>query len=91
MRAGWDLFGTASYQPNIGFVGPILQWYVAITAITVGHVIAVCVAHLTALAIFSDRRVALRSQLPILVLMVGYTMLSLWILSQPIVETGSGG
>ena len=88
---GWDLFGTASYQPNIGFVGPILQWYVAITAIIVGHVIAVCVAHLTALAIFSDRRVALRSQLPILVLMVGYTMLSLWILSQPIVETGSGG
>ena len=60
---GWDLFGTASYQPNIGFVGPILQWYVAITAIIVGHVIAVCVAHLTALAIFRDRRVALRSQL----------------------------
>jgi hypothetical protein len=88
---GWDLFGTASYQPNIGFVGPILQWYVAVAAIVAGHIIAVCVAHLTALAIFGDRRVALRSQLPILVLMVGYTMLSLWVLSQPIVETRSGG
>src|SRR5262245_29154475 len=30
---------------------------------------------------------ALRSQIPIVVFMVGYTMLSLWILSQPIVET----
>jgi hypothetical protein len=88
---GWDLFGTASYQPDIGFVGPIMQWYVAVAAIVVGHVIAVYVAHLIALAIFGDRRVALRSQLPILVLMVGYTMLSLWILSQPIVETEIGG
>jgi len=87
---GWDLFGTAAYQPNIGFVGPILQWYVAVAAIVVGHVIAVCLAHLDALAIFGNRRLAMRSQLSILVLMVGYTMLSLWILSQPIVETSSG-
>jgi hypothetical protein len=28
---------------------------------------------------------------PLLVLMVGYTMVSLWILAQPIVETGAGG
>jgi hypothetical protein len=87
---GWDLFGTASYQPDIGLVGPILQWYVAVAAIVAGHVIAVCLAHLGALATFDDRRLALRSQLSILVLMVGYTMLSLWILSQPIVETSSG-
>ena len=38
--------------------------------------------------VFADRRAALISQLPILVLMVGYTMLSLWILSQPIIEPG---
>jgi hypothetical protein len=88
---GWDLLGTTSYKPDIGLVGPILQWYVAVAAIIVGHVIAVYVAHLIALATFGDRRVALRSQLAILILMVGYTMLSLWILSQPIVETGSGG
>jgi hypothetical protein len=88
---GWDLFGTAAYQPNIGLVSPILQWYVAVVAIVVGHVIAVYVAHLTALSTFGERRMALRSQLAIIVLMVGYTMLSLWILSQPIVETRSGG
>jgi hypothetical protein len=88
---GWDLFGTADYRPDIGFVGPLLQWYVAVTAIVVGHVIAVWLAHLIALAGFGDRTMALRSQLPFLVLMVCYTMLSLWILSQPIVETAPAG
>jgi hypothetical protein len=57
----------------------------------IGHIIAVYLAHATALLTFSERRAALRSQISIVVLMVGYTMLSLWILSQPIVETGAGG
>ena len=62
------------------------MWITSITAIVVGHVAAVYVAHMVALATFGDRRVALRSQYPMLVFMVGYTMVSLWILSQPIVE-----
>ena len=84
---GWDLFRTAAYKPDIGFVGPTLQWYVAVGAIVVGHVIAVYLAHVKALTVFGARRVAVRSQIPIVVFMVGYTMLSLWIISQPIVET----
>ncbi len=88
---GWNLFGTASYQQDIGLVGPLLQWYVAVAAIVIGHIIAVYLAHVAALWTFGDARVALRSQMPIVVLMVGYTMLSLWILSQPIVETSPGG
>jgi hypothetical protein len=84
---GWDLFRTAAYKPDIGFVGPLLQWYVAVGAIVVGHVIAVYLAHVKALTVFGAPRVAVRSQIPIVVFMVGYTMLSLWILSQPIVET----
>jgi hypothetical protein len=36
-------------------------------------------------------RMALLSQIPMLVLLVGYTLLSLWILSQPIVETAPAG
>jgi hypothetical protein len=87
---GWNLIGTAAYRPDIGLVEPLLQWYVAITAIVVGHVIAVWVAHLIAMTEFDDRAVALRSQGPMLVLMVCYTMLSLWILSQPIVEMNPG-
>ncbi len=83
---GWDLFGTADYQIDIAIVDARFVWITSITAIVVGHVAAVYVAHMVALATFGDRRVALRSQYPMLVFMVGYTMVSLWILSQPIVE-----
>jgi hypothetical protein len=51
----------------------------------------VYLAHVVALSTFGETRAALRSQIPIIALMVGYTMLSLWILSQPIVETLPGG
>jgi hypothetical protein len=85
---GWNLFGTAAYQVDIGFVTPRLQWSVAVVAVVLGHVIAVYLSHVTALRVFADRWVALKSQVPMVLLMVGYTMLSLWILSQPIVETG---
>ncbi len=84
---GWDLFGTARYRPDIGIVGARFVWYTAAIAIVVGHVIAVYVAHVVALREFRDRRAALQSQLPMLVLMVGYTAVSLWIIAQPIVET----
>ena len=83
---GWNLFGTARSRPDIGIVGARFVWYLAVAAIVLGHVIAVYVAHVVALREFRDRRAALRSQLPILVLMVGYTVVSLWIIAQPIVE-----
>lgn len=83
---GWDLFGTAAYRLDIGVVNARMVWYVAVTAIVVGHVLAVYVAHVMAIRVFAERNAALRSQVPMLVLMVGYTMISLWILSQPIVE-----
>jgi hypothetical protein len=83
---GWDLFGTSSYRMDLGVVSAKMVWYVAVTAIVVGHVIAVFLAHKVALRVFPTNRQALFSQGPMLVLMVGYTMVSLWILSQPIVE-----
>jgi hypothetical protein len=87
---GADLFGTAAYQPDIGIVGPWLQWWVAVAAVVAGHVIAVALAHVAALRFYGSRRTGIVSQIPMLALMVGYTMLSLWILSQPIVETAPG-
>ena len=88
---GWNLLGTAGYQPDIGIVGARFAWYTAVTAIVLGHIVAVYVAHVIALRELPDPRRALRSQYPMLALMVGYTMVSLWILAQPIVETGAGG
>jgi hypothetical protein len=87
---GWDLFGTAHYQLNAGLVSPRLQWSVALVAVVVGHVIAVYLAHVTAIRMFGRGRCAIVTQIPMVLLMIGYTMASLWILSQPIVETGRG-
>jgi len=86
---GWDLFGTAGYSVDITVIGAKTVWYTAVIAIVVGHVFAVGVAHFGALRVFDTAKAALRSQYPFLVLMVAYTMVSLWILSQPIVGTPS--
>jgi hypothetical protein len=83
---GWDLFGTMLYRIDIGVVDAKSIWYLSVIAIVTGHVVAVWVGHVTASSVFRDSRVAGRSQYPMLVLMVSYTMLSLWILAQPIVE-----
>lgn len=84
---GWDLFGTKNYFVRIGLVDARAVWYISIGAIVIGHMIAVYLAHCVALQTYSDRRVALRSQWPMVALMVFYTMTSLWIIAQPIVTT----
>jgi hypothetical protein len=89
LARGWDLLGTAGHRPDIGVVGARFAWYTAVIAIVLGHIVAVFVAHVTALREFENRALALRSQYPMLALMVGYTMVSLWIVAQPIVETGA--
>jgi hypothetical protein len=87
---GWDLLGTALYRIDIGIVDARFIWYTAVIAIVIGHIMSVCLAHLMALHVFKDSGLATRSQYPMLGLMVCYTMISLWILAQPIVETGRG-
>jgi len=84
---GWDLFGTKNHFVRIGLVDARAVWYISIGAIVIGHVIAVYLAHCVALQAYSDRRFALRSQWPMVALMICYTMTSLWIIAQPIVTT----
>lgn len=83
---GWDLLGTADYKVNIGLVNARFAWILGVGAIVLGHIIAVYLAHVIALRTMKDQRAALRSQYPMLVLMVMYTAISLWIIAQPIVE-----
>ncbi len=84
---GWDLLGTSLHRIDVGIVDARFIWYTAVTAVVLGHVLAVYLAHATATRIFGGARPAVRSQYPMLLLMVGYTMISLWILAQPVVET----
>lgn len=81
---GWNLFGTAGlfrapYLPEIGFV-----WHSQVALILLGHIVSVYLAHIEALRVFPSSRAALRSQLPMLLLMVLFTSVGLWILAQPI-------
>jgi len=83
---GWNLLGTADFEPRYGIVGAGFVWYSQVALIVAGHVIAVYLAHSISLRLLRDPVRAFRGQLPMLVLMVLYTMTSLWILAQPIVE-----
>jgi hypothetical protein len=83
---GWDLFGTAGYRVDIAVVGARFAWYLAVIAIVVGHIVAVFLAHVQAMVILPERRPALRSQIPMTALMVAFTVISLSILAEPIVE-----
>jgi hypothetical protein len=51
--------------------------------VVVGHVLAVWVAHARAFDLFAGRLQPIRSQYPFVVVMVLYTVSSLWIVSQP--------
>ena len=83
---GWDLFGTADAIINIGILSPVFIWYFSISAIVVGHIAGVYLAHVQATRSYPGRRAALLSQVPMLALMVCYTCASLWIISRPIAE-----
>jgi hypothetical protein len=84
LGTGWSLLPTAGYRPSFALANVAVVWYVQIILIVVGHVIAVYLAHLRAGERFKVATNALLSQYPMLVLMVLYTMTSLWILAQPI-------
>ena len=83
---GWDLFGTAGRAIDISVVSAKMVWYLATVTVVAGHVFAVYLGHIASLRLFADRRDAFLSEVPLLVLMVGYSMLSLWILAQPVVN-----
>jgi hypothetical protein len=53
--------------------------------VLLGHLLAVWVAHATAYDCFPSRLQAVRSQYGVTAVMVGYTMLSLWIVAEPYV------
>jgi len=85
---GWHLLPTQTYVPSFALAGASMVWYMQIVLIVLGHVVAVYLAHLRAGERFQTAQRALLSQYPMLLLMVMYTMTSLWILAQPITREG---
>ena len=79
---GWDVFGTASWTINYALLSANTFWYIQVAFVVAGHVAALTLAHDKALSVFSDVRVATRSQYWLLAVMVGFTTLALWLLSE---------
>jgi len=76
---GWDLFGTADYAIDWTVVSPDTIAWVQTLAIAVGHVLAVAAAHDVAISRWRHA-LAVRSQYPMLGVMVLYTVLGLFLL-----------
>ena len=79
---GTDYFGTAAVGIDYGVVSATAIWYVQVCALVTGHVAALVLAHDRALADFRATQRAVRSQYWMLAVMVGFTTLGLWLLSE---------
>jgi hypothetical protein len=80
---GWNLFHTANYGNSI-ILGASFVWHSQVAFILIGHIVSVYLTHVVALNTFPSSKRAFWSGVPMLVLMIAYTMIGLWILSQPI-------
>ena len=81
-RHGSNLFGTASQTINYGLIGSNATWYWQVAFVVGGHVAGLTLAHDRALAWYEDSKLAVRSQYWFLAVMVCFTSLALWLLSQ---------
>jgi hypothetical protein len=79
---GADIFGTADREIDYTVIGSTATWYFQVGFVVVGHVLALTLAHDRALALYDRAKLAVRSQYWMLIVMVGFTSLALWLLSQ---------
>jgi hypothetical protein len=83
---GWDLLGTRDLHVVTSFLSDPARvytiWHSQVAIIVAAHVAGVILAHGLALRL-AGRVPAIASQLPMLALMIGYTVLGLWLLSTP--------
>jgi hypothetical protein len=95
LQQGWDLLGTAFYEPTAAFLPPGVIWAVQVAAVVGGHMLGAVSGHLAAvgdLGVDADgatRRVLRWRQVPLAVLMVALTVATLWSLGQDLVVVPS--
>ena len=79
---GSDYFGTADRTIDYGILGATATWYLQVILVVVGHCLALALAHDRALVLYTSQRDAVRSQFWMLGVMVAFTSLALFLLSQ---------
>lgn len=81
---GWDLFGTAKLRTARDVISANVAWYWVVAAIIIGHMLSVYLAHVMTLELCKTKQAAIKAGTPVLILMVFYTMISLWVIAQPV-------
>jgi hypothetical protein len=89
---GANLLGLAALEPpaslTAGHAAATFVYRLQTAIIVVAHVVAVVTAHGIAMRLVghdAPRRALLRLELPLTLLMIGYTVLGLWLLSTPVI------
>jgi hypothetical protein len=72
-----------SLAPELDWIPTALVWYLSVVSIVGGHIAGIVLAHRLAVRDAPSRTVL--AGLPMVALMIAYTVLSLWIIAQPIV------
>jgi hypothetical protein len=89
-QRGWDLFGTAFFEPSGAWLPPGLVWTLQLAAVVGGHMLGAWGGHVVAAMDAPpewDARMLRNRQIPLAVVMVALTTLTLWSLGQAIVVT----
>ncbi len=89
---GWHLLFAPfndSYEINHTIVPTAAIWYFQVALIIAVHIAAVVLAHRYLAHTARNGSLAKRSEWPWILAMVGYTMTSLWLLAQPVVQESS--
>lgn len=90
LQTGEDLFGTAFLEPSGAWLPPGLVWTIQLAAVVGGHMLGAWAGHVVA-ALDAPRELEGRPlrlrQVPLAVVMVALTTLTLWSLGQSIVVT----
>ena len=81
---GWNLLALQSTQVGGVLLDMSWVWHLQVGLILLGHIASVFVAHDVARQLYATSRQVWISQLPLLILMMAFTVFGLWILAQPL-------
>jgi hypothetical protein len=92
LQQGWDLggFGWAFFEPTQAFLPPGLVWTIQIAAVVGGHMLGAWAGHVVYMAEHREG-IGRRREVPLAVIMVALTTLTLWSLGQSLIVEAPAG
>lgn len=89
LQLGWDVTGTAFFEPSIAWLPASITWAVMFSAVVGGHVLGAWAGHLDAEGPPNPATRSRLAQWPLAAVMVGLTTVTLWSLGQTVFRPGA--